>query len=462
MNDQPGRTAHLVGVCGAGMKALAELLLDKNWRLSGSDLSPASNSVQRLIDRGLDFHQGHSSANLSEIADCLVYSPAIPADNPERQEAHRRQLPQDPYNRMVANLMQGSQGVCIAGTHGKSTTTAMTAWILETAGRLQAAVVGAELIQRARSGWCGSGDLFVVESCEFQHSFLEFQPRYTVILGIEHDHFDCYPDFASLEAAFCEFAGQTSSDGILMINDDCLVSRAVSRNAATGARRVSFGFQDTADWTATNRQFDIRGTRFSISNRGTHFGDFELMLHGKHNVANALASVSLCAEIGVPSEVIRDALRAFRGIRRRFEFVGDIHGRLFVDDYAHHPTAVRAVLQTLRSVVGQRRIVCIFQPHQVQRTTRLMDEFAASFSAVDEVWIAPVFAARESSSDQPGRVSQDLATRISSHAVVCRYFSSLDQIVVTLDDATSPEDVIVTMGAGDIDRIHHEFTRRVQ
>jgi len=461
MDVDSQHAAHLVGVCGAGMKALAELLLQANWSLTGSDLSPANCSVQRLIEQGLGFHHGHRNNNVPDSAQCLVYSSAIPAGNPERLEAERRGLPQFSYSQMVGQLMRASTGVCIAGTHGKSTTTAMTACILEAANRLSAAVVGAELCQRSRSGWNGAGDLFIVESCEFQRSFLDFSPRYAAILCIEHDHFDCYSDFASLESAFRDYAGRTAADGVLLVNDDCLVSRRVSANASTHAKRVSFGFNKTADWTASGCERSVDGTRFTLSCHGENVIDLQLMLHGKHNVCNGLAAAALCAEIGVSPEIIRESLASFRGIRRRFEFVGEHHGVTLIDDYAHHPTAVKATLQTLRSVVGNRRVFCVFQPHQILRTISLMNEFAASFTDADDVLLAPVFAARESVVDEPELVSLELAKRISSNGVPSRFFSSLDQIVTTLEDAARPGDVIVTMGAGDIDRIHHEFTRRV-
>ena len=462
MDDTSQPSAHLVGACGAGMRALAEVLLDSGWVLSGSDLTAPNAGVQNLIRRGFRFQQGHHSTNVPPAVQQLVYSPAIPIQNVERIEAVRRGLPQYSYGQMVGRLMDRSTGVCIAGTHGKSTTTAMTASILAAAGRLSAVVLGAELCEGGRSGWSGEGDLFVAESCEFQQSFLDFKPRYAAILSIEPDHFDCYPDLESLEGAFCDFANGIGDDGVLLINEDCPVSMAVSMKSSTRAKRVSFGSRTTADWTAQDYEHTASGSRFQLVQRGKSIGEIELKLYGRHNVMNALAAAAICSEIGVAAEVIRESLAKFRGIRRRFEFVGEWNGVTFVDDYAHHPTAVKITLETLRNVVGKRRIRCVFQPHQISRTVALMDDFAASFSEADEVLIAPVFAARESVVDEPVLVSRELANRISSCGVAARSFSSLDQIARTLEDASCPGDVIVTMGAGDIDRIHYEFTRRVQ
>lgn len=444
------------------MKALAELLQDAGWELSGSDTLPPNPSIQKLMQRGLVIHQGHQASNLPENAACLVYSAAVPAENPERQEASRRGLPQYSYSQMVARLMQESSAVCIGGTHGKSTTTAITACILDAAGRLSAAIVGAEVCQRGRSGWLGNGDLMIVESCEFQRSFLRYHSRYAAILSIEHDHFDCYGDFSSVESAFREFADQVDPAGILLFNGDCQACRRVAFGAKTPARRVSFGFDAAADWSARDCQTTSEGTRFALLHQTAKHCDIKLAIHGRHNIANALAAAALCLEIGIPRGIICDVLRQFRGVRRRLEFVGDVGGRTIVDDYAHHPTAVRITLETLRTMIGSRRLICVFQPHQVLRTRSLMDQFATSFVDVDEVWIAPVYAARESCGDESIVLSKELADAISFHQDTVRHFASLDQIVTTLEDATRPNDVILTMGAGDIDWVYHEFTRRIQ
>ena len=456
------QSAHLVGVCGAGMRALAELLLDEGWSLSGSDLAIPTAGILKLIDRGLVFHQGHAAVHLADSTQNLVYSPAIPLQNPERMRAIHQAIPQFSYSQMVAQRMRRATGVCIAGTHGKSTTTAMVASILSAANRLSGVVLGAELCGSGRSGWSGSGDLFVAESCEFQQSFLDFEPRYTAILSIEPDHFDCYPDLESLKSAFTTFASQTAAEGFLLINEDCPVSREVSTMAKTSALRVSFGRRATADWQVREIEQSAGGLRFRVVGNGRDHGWFSLALHGEHNAFNGLAAAALCAEAGVSLDILRKTLAEFQGIRRRFEFLGERKGSLFFDDYAHHPTAVKATLKTLRNVVGSQAIRCIFQPHQILRTTTLMTEFSQSFSEANEVWVAPVFAARESVSIEPWRVSQELTRQLQAEGISARFFSSLDQIVSTLDDATRPGDVTVTMGAGDIDRIYHELTQRIQ
>ena len=462
MDSTHPASAHLVGICGAGMRALAEVLMDLDWSLSGSDLQEAPRSIQKLIERGLRFHRGHAAANVPRTVGQLIYSPAIQATNVERIEADRRQLPALSYSQAVNQLIRKTAGVCVAGTHGKSTTTAMTATILDQAHRLSGVVLGAEVCDGGRSGWTGNGDLFVAESCEFQRSFLDLDPKYTAILTVEPDHFDCFPDQDSLEGAFADFASRTNDDGLILFNDDSPASAAVCAHARTAARRVSFGTRATADWQATDFSQSSNGTQFQLFHRGKSIIQIDLCLLGIHNVSNGLAAAALTAEIGVPPETIRQALANFRGIRRRLERIGERGGILFYDDYAHHPTAVKVTLETLRMMAGSRRIWCVFQPHQVLRTEALMTEFSASFDEADEVLVAPVFAARESVTDEPISVSRELAKRITARGGAARFYPSLDQIVNTLEDAMRPGDVIVTMGAGDIDRIHHEFTRRIQ
>ncbi len=500
-------SAHLVGVCGAGMKALAELLDGLGWRLSGSDLAPATAAVERLIQRGLTFHHGHSAEHVPSDVGWLVYSPAIPPENVERVEAARRGVPQWSYSQMVGRLMESRAGVCLAGTHGKSTTTAMVGWVLSHAGREPSVLVGAELrggwreeelpttsdvclegiserggvsppipeftgprvigfdeepgglrhpAQKTtqpscgRSGWAGSGELFVVESCEFERSFLDFSPRYAAILSVEPDHFDCFADLPSLVQAFGQFARRVSPDGVLLVRGDC--ETAVDSVRDVAARVVTFGVGSQCEWQANAICHAKNGVRFRVVCRGQMWGEVELKLPGDHNVLNALAAAALCAEIGLSANEIVAGLKSFPGIRRRFEVVGERNGITVISDYAHHPTAVAATLKTASEVFGARRIWCAFQPHQVSRTLALMDDFAASFIDADEVLIVPVFASRERVLHEPFLASQELVRRINSRGVSARFVESLDRIKATLDHAARPGDVLILMGAGDIDR----------
>ncbi|MEX1228711.1 MAG: UDP-N-acetylmuramate--L-alanine ligase [Planctomycetaceae bacterium] len=459
------QTAHLVGICGAGMKALAELLTGLGWRVSGSDLHP-SPTLLAMQQRGLRVHAGHQDGHLPEQADVLVYSPAVGPHNPERQFASRLKIPQFSYSQMLGTLMQTRRGVCIAGTHGKSTTTAMTASILAAAELDPCVIVGAELCDRRESGWAGKGDLMVVESCEYQRSFLDLHPHYAVVTNIEPDHFDYFEDLDDAQQAFAEFVLRLPADGRLLVNGENLLTREIVRYSQANCEtfRVARGDEFdhfNVDWLAHDIRQTTGGQRFRIFHQGDFFAEILLQLPGRHSVWNALAAAALSYSAGAHIAAIRDALADFTGIRRRFERVGSWRGITLIDDYAHHPTAVTATLQAARETFGDRKIWCAFQPHQVSRTTALLDEFAESLTLADEVLLPPIFAARERLTSEPYLVAQRLAKAVNDKGGHARFLPALDRIVPTIEDEALPGDVLLTMGAGDIDQVQYEFTRRL-
>jgi UDP-N-acetylmuramate--alanine ligase len=394
----------------------------------------------------------------------LVYSPAVGPENAERQHAARLGIAQMSYSRMLGHLMRDRQGVCVAGTHGKSTTTAMTGWILSSAGLAPSVVIGAEVREIGVSGWAGDGPHFVVESCEFQKSFLDLAPRHAAILGIEPDHFDCYHHFDELIAAFAEFAHSVPGNGRLLIPGDCPASKAASVAAAAPVETFDVASSDrqtAADWRAADLRRTSEGTRFRIFHHGEFFAEIALSIPGVHNVSNALAATALAHWSGAAPAAIHEALREFPGIRRRFEAVGTWRGVSLIDDYAHHPTAVRATLQTARERFGSRRIWCTFQPHQISRTEALFGEFATSLANADRVLLVPVFAARERVANEPAEMSRRLAERVNVEGGRARFSQTLDQACATLEDELRPGDVLITMGAGDIGKVHYAFTRSI-
>ena len=455
----PRQKAHLIGICGTGMRALAELLLSQSWTVSGSDQQKASPAIQQFQKNGLTFWGDHHASHVPADADCVIYSPAITPENPERQAAEQLGIRQFSYTQMLAHLMEQRDGVCIAGTHGKSTTTAMAGCILTDSGRKPSVVIGAELCETGQSAWSGTGELFVVESCEFQRNFLNYRPRYAAILGVESDHVDCYANLTELKQAFGDFAGQVAEDGVLLVRGDCEQSRLAAE--AAQARVVTFGATPDADWWADDLRRTSCGVRFRVYHQSQYFSEIYLQIPGRHNVMNALAATALCHEIGVGPREIRESLQEFCGIRRRFECVGQWRGVTILDDYAHHPTAVQATLQTARDQFGSRRIWCAFQPHQISRTKAFLSEFAASFANADEVLISPVFAARETVTSECEEVSAALAEQICSAGQNAKWCESLDQVIATLEDGLRPGDILITMGAGNIDRVHHAFARRI-
>lgn len=456
----PAGVAHLVGVCGSGMKALAEVLAGRGWIVTGSDLHAPDSTIAAFSRRGLRIHSGHEARFLPGEADLVVYSPAVRPENPERRLAERLGIPQYSYSQMLGRLMQDKIGLCVAGTHGKSTTTAMAGCILTAAELAPTVVVGAELCGWRTNGWAGDGPHFVVESCEYQRNFLDLSPHSAAILGIEPDHFDCYAHFDETVAAFSAFAQRVPAEGRLLIPAGSEAARAATLAAAAPVE--TFGLVPEADWWAGDIRPAAAGTRFRAYYQGEYVTEIALRIPGRHNVQNALAALALAHRAGASAGVIREALAEFPGIKRRFETVGSWRGVTLIDDYAHHPTAVAVTLAAARERFPRRKLWCAFQPHQVSRTTALLADFAKALARSDEALIVPVFAARENVDQEPAHVSRELAGQVVDSGGQARFVAGLDHAVATLDDELQPGDVLITMGAGDIGQIHHAFTRRLQ
>jgi UDP-N-acetylmuramate--alanine ligase len=459
------RSAHFVGICGSGMKSLAALLLDLGWSITGSDMSPSESCLDWFRTRGVDVRMGHACENVPRDARLLIFSAAVPADNPERIAARALGIPERSYSQMLGELMRGRRGVGIAGTHGKSTTAAMTATILRAAGREPSACIGAELCGLGTGGWAGRGDLFVAECCEFRRSFLDLAPTYAVILNIEADHFDCFQNFGETCDAFGRFASRVLPGGRLVVREDCRAVLEAARISAGRAAMVpieTFSLTSPATWLAENLRATTEGIGFDAVYRGALVGRFALRVPGRHNVANALASIALCRGMGLETSEIQAGLAEFRGIRRRFELLGTPNGLEWIDDFAHHPTEVRATLEAARQHFGRRRIWCLFQPHQVSRLRALLGEFAVSFERADQILIAPVYAAREIRGGEADVLSRKLADEIARAGRPARFCADLDRIVATVDDEARAGDIVISMGAGDINRVYHAYTRRLQ
>lgn len=448
--------AHLVGARGAGMKALGELLGDLGWSLSGSDLSEPGEFDSPT---SFDLRTGHAASNVPVDAQLLIHSPAISPENAEREVARELGIPELSYTEMLAQLMRDQVGVCIAGTHGKTTTTAMVASILKECGLEPSAAVGGELVQYRRSGWAGSGRHFVVESCEYRRHFLDFSPSLAAILNFEADHFDCFPSLDAAIEAYSAFAALIADDGLLLVPGFRTAQfDEITQHCA--ARVERFSFDPASDWSAAEIRSKGPLTHFRVLHQGRTFGEIELKVPGRHNVLNALASAALASAAGAYASDICEALSDFRGVRRRFEIIGDWRGVTVIDDYAHHPTAVQATIQAARQFFGQRRLICVFQPHQVSRTLGLMDEFATCFAGADEVLLVPIFAARESAETALAAQTQ-LAQRAAMNGISIRQITSLDRLPVSLDYSARPGDVLLFMGAGDINRMGYELTRNI-
>ena len=449
--------AHLVGIAGAGMRALADVLIGRGWRLSGSDRS--LQSARRLATTAglaaaeIRLFEGHAADHLPSGTELVVYSDAVPPDNSELREAMRRGIPTCSYFEMAGRLMQQKPcGLAVAGTHGKSTTTAMAAKALIAAGRDPTVLYGATALGHSSGGRAGEGDCVLVEACEYRRNFLHLRPRHAIILGIEPDHFDCYDTPEELEEAFRCFARSIPPDGLILARHDCPATRRITRNLR--CRVTTFGIQAEADWSARSLLPRRGRYEFEIFRFGRSVCNVALRVPGRHNVLNALAAAALAWHHGAEADRIARSLGGFRGLHRRFEPLGTWRGVLMLDDYAHHPTEVAATLATVRQWAPRRRVWCVFQPHQASRTERLLEELAWSLKNADRVLVAEIFRAREAPPRPGGISAADLARQTRLHGVVVPAVHRVDQIARLLQTHLAPGDVLITMGAGDIAKIY--------
>jgi len=454
------------------MKALAELLMDCGCAVSGSDSQTAASEHPASLSEATLF-AGHAATNVPSDVRLLVYSPAVDAANVERAAAREGGTPEASYVDVLARLMECRAGVAIAGTHGKTTTTALVATLLREAGRNPSVIVGGEVVRYDRSGWAGDGPELVAEACEYRCHFHAFRPHVAAVLNIEPDHFDCFPTQELLLNAFARFVAQVDPTGRLIARAGS-VADSLRESAACEMETYSVETApDQADWTMNGLALESLASRFEIQHRGRSVATVRLPLPGRHNVENALAAVAVASAVTeLAPEVISRALAGFGGTRRRFETVADVGGITVIDDYAHHPTAVRATLTAARQSFfgagdpepGHRdeagsggphsgspgRLVVAFQPHQVSRTRALLDEFAASFDQADETLLVPIFAAREASPAEAAAALYDLEKRMRDRGQSVRRLSSLEELLDMLKQQARAGDVWLMLGAGDI------------
>lgn len=439
-------TVHFVGIGGIGMSGIAEILLDQGYQVTGSDLSQ-SDVTDRLVSLGAKVTLGHEGANIAD-ADVVVYSSAVdPNQNPETREATRRKIPIIRRAEMLAEVTRMKYGVAVAGTHGKTTTTSMIGQVLIEGEVDPTVIVGGRLSGlNGANARLGHGEWTVVEADEFDRSFLSLSPTVAVITNIEREHLDIYSDLDDIRRTFIEFANKVPFYGFVAL---CLDEPTVMELVPMLKRRViSYGFSPQCDLRAADAWYEGTRSRFTVERRGETLGAIDLGVPGKHNVKNAMAALTVGLELGVPFATIAKALGQFSGVLRRFEVKGEARGILVIDDYAHHPTEVRATLDAIRKG-WKRRIVALFQPHTYSRTRDFYEEFGKAFFNADVVIVTDVYAARE----RPIQgVSGELIARSASgfgHRNV-HYVPQRDELALRTVELLESGDLVVTMGAGDI------------
>jgi UDP-N-acetylmuramate--alanine ligase len=446
---------HLVGIGGAHMSAIARILLAWGHTVSGSDQRP-SPLTERLKVEGVSVFDGHRPENVGEAA-LVVTTSAAHEDNAEIAEARRRGLPVIKRAEMVARLMQGRYAVAVAGTHGKTTTSALIAFILERAGLSPTYLIGGEVPDLGGNAAAGSGRHIVVEADEFDAAFLSYYPQLAVVTNVEPDHLDIYGSPERLVETFGRFLGQVPADGrIIGCADNPAVRRLLGLEGAApdapiAAHHVeSYALDLPANWTAEALEPQPDGSHsFRVLRQGRIHGSFHTTVPGRHNVANSLAAIAVAQALDVPVEAVQQAVAGFRGVRRRFEFVGEAGGVTVMDDYAHHPTEVRATLAAARQRFAGRRLVCLFQPHTYSRTRYLLEGFRTCFEGVDELLIADTYAARET--PEAGMDGRQLAEAIERPRA--RFVATFEEAAEAAAALLRPGDVFFTIGAGDVDEV---------
>ena len=458
-----GRRVHFIGIGGSGMSGLAHMLMNFGAKVSGTDRS-ASSVTEKLAGIGAAISYVESADALPPGTDIVVHSAAVKADHPEMLSAHHRGIEILKYAQMLGRVMSLKHGIAIAGTHGKSTTTAMTAYTLLAADKNPSFVVGATSPQLGGSARSGSGELFIVEACEFDRSFHNLYPRIGVVLNIEEDHLDYYKDIHEINESFHKFLAQIDPSGVALIS-------AADQNCLQAARNIeatieTYGIDMAADWQATGiRRFQGKA-HFQVAYKGKKMGRLSLSLAGRHNVGNATVAAAIATHCGVPWDKIVSGIESFRGADRRSQLIGTLPvegGEVTViDDYGHHPTEIRATLLALREHYRPQRLICVFQPHQHSRTRFLLEDFARSFAHADVTIVPDIFFVRDSDADRKAVNAAMLVERIRTNGREAMYIPTFKEINSYLLKDMRAGDLIVSMGAGPVWEVTDELVRTVR
>lgn len=442
---------HFVGIGGSGMFPLVEILLTKGFSITGSD-QLLSDNVEREIALGVNVHLGHRASNL-EDCDALVYSAAVFPDNPELAEAKIRGIPIIERSELLGYLTrQYSNCICIAGTHGKTTTTAMITQILLEAGHDPTAVIGGKLDAINGSGRLGKTETMVAEACEFRDTFLHMAPDIAVVLNIDNDHMDYFKTMENMILSYRRFLASTSGHAVVC-GDDENIKRAM---LGLGNSFLTFGFSKHNDYYPTDIEWKSGvDCRFNLCFHGEIVANLRLHIPGHHNIGNAVAACAVCLTAGLKPQSLQRGLELFRGVHRRFEVLGTVNGITIADDYAHHPTEINAVLQSAKRL-GFNSVWAVFQPFTYSRTAMLLDAFSEALSVADHVVLSDIMGAREVNSFNI--TSEALAKKIEG----CQWLATFDEICKYIVSHAKPDDLVITLGCGDIYRCARQMVRNCQ
>ena len=438
------RKLYFVGIGGAGMSGIAEILFNLGFDIKGSDNTP-SDVTSYLEKIGVDVFDNHSPDNLSDV-DVVVISSAVRESNPEVVEARRRGIPVIKRAEMLGEIMRLKFSIGVSGTHGKTTTTSMIGKVLRMGKYQPTIIVGGVVAELGTGAALGSGEYLVAEADEYDRSFLAMYPSMAVVTNLEADHLDCYDGIEDLVNTFLTYMNRVPFYGSVVISADD--KRLMLLRDKIARPYVTFGFSVEADYRALNMKMEPGRSQFSVYQKGELLGEIILSVPGKHNISNALATIAVCCELGVSFETIADGLRTFTGVGRRFEFVGEVNDIMVIDDYAHHPTEIEATLRTAKEVYN-RRVIVIYQPHLFSRTKDFAVDLARSLSIADKCLLADIYPAREKPIEG---VTSNLIIQKAKELNIgdFKYIGSRENAPSEAAKIAKPGDMIIVMGAGSI------------
>jgi UDP-N-acetylmuramate--alanine ligase len=458
MATAAGQKFHFIGAGGIGMSGLAKLLLKHNAIITASDQNQSS-VTDELAELGVGIKIGHNENNLDDQKRIVVISAAIKEDNPELKLARKKGFKIYKYAQMLGLLMNDYEGVAVAGTHGKSTTSGWLAYTLKELGVDVNFIIGAQISQLGTNSGAGESEIFVAEACEYDRSFLNMKPKIGCILNIEADHLDYYKDEAEIVGAFVDFTGGIKKDGVLIASGgDANVKKILGR--LSGQRCETIGFDKSCNFYADNLRVKDGLYGFDIYHNGRFLGSTRISVPGRHNIYNSLAVVAMAVNLGQDGPQVVQVLSEFTGMDRRIMERAKVNGVTVLDDYAHHPTEIRASLEAIRTRYKPKRLWCVFQPHQYSRTRFLLDDFAESFKLADITIVPEIYFVRDSLESKKEVNAGVLAEKIKSRGSEALFIDGFGRICDYLVDNVSDGDVIVTMGAGDVWKVADEYIQR--
>ncbi|MBP1177861.1 UDP-N-acetylmuramate--alanine ligase [Paenibacillus sp. PvR133] len=436
---------HFIGIGGYGMSAIARVMLEMGYTVTGSDVV-SQELTEKLAAKGAKIYIGHTPEHIAG-ADIVVYSTALSRDNVERVAAEELNIPTLHRSQMLARLLNERKGIAVAGAHGKTTTSSMIALVMERCNVDPTYIIGGEITNLGTNAKAGKSEFVVAEADESDGSFLQYHPWQGIVTNIEADHLENYDgDFNRLKSAYVQFLSQIRPDGAAIVCADDQNIREMLPQLQT--RVITYGVEHEADYMATDIQLGDRRLSFTMSRKGTALGTIELSVPGKHNMYNAMATVISCLEAGIPFDQIAATIVEFHGAKRRFQVLGESNDILIIDDYAHHPTEIEATISAARAT--GKRIIAVFQPQRYSRTFFLLDAFSRAFSEASEVIITDIYSPAGEKQIEGVHSSKLVDLIVQNSNANAIYLPTKEAVIEELKDRLQPGDLVLTMGAGDI------------